>query len=131
VAVLAGVQLVQGASASSCATLHVLQERLQVTIDEALMHGVGCDARAPSSWASGCAGVISASSSARTAAPSRGRDVGEIAETLEGCGFAYLRTDSVDQAIAWLKDAGIYGAVRARTNCRIVLDGWIGNRSIA
>ena len=40
VAVLAGVQLVQAASSSSCATLHVLQRRLQVTIDEALMRGV-------------------------------------------------------------------------------------------
>jgi len=26
---------------------------------------------------------------------------------LEACGFPYLCTDSVDAAIAWLKDAGI------------------------
>jgi hypothetical protein len=26
---------------------------------------------------------------------------------LEGCGFPYLCTDSVDVAIEWLKDAGI------------------------
>ena len=26
---------------------------------------------------------------------------------IEGCGFLYLCTDSVEVAIAWLKDAGI------------------------
>ena len=30
-------------------------------------------------------------------------------ENLEGCGFAYLCTDGVDQAIGWLQARGILG----------------------
>jgi hypothetical protein len=43
----------------------------------------------------------------------------------KGCGFAYLCTDSVDEAIAWLKQHGILRGGFASTSTRCISAGTI------